>query len=110
VLEPFDEPPPGSEWMEEDGQRVRWDFWREAWAVDFLGAYARLQGRCMMIFGTADEFTPATSVRTVQRAQRHGDAIRVVEGLPHSAWPEPLRSSLLAETLDWLEGVLTAER
>jgi pimeloyl-ACP methyl ester carboxylesterase len=99
---------PESDWMEEEGQRVRWDFWHEAAAVDFVGAYRMLQCPCMMIFGTADEFISPSSVRAVQAVAKAGDDVRVVEGLPHSAWPEPHRSLLLADTLGFLGRVLKA--
>jgi len=107
TLDAEDAPPPEGEWMEEEGQRVRWDFWREAAAVDFLGAYRSLQVPCMMIFGTEDEYIPVASARTVEAARKDGDEIRVIDGLPHSAWPEPFRSVLLADTLKFMERVLT---
>ncbi len=95
-------PPPEEGWMEEEGQRVRWSFWREAASVDFLRLYAQLQAPAYLVFGTADEYVPLRSIREVEAALKDGDTLRVVEGLPHSAWPEPHRSTILRETADFL--------
>jgi pimeloyl-ACP methyl ester carboxylesterase len=96
------------QWMEEDGQRVSWDFWREAAALDFLDLYNRLAVPADMVFGTADGFIPEAEMRAVEGAAKPGDRVRVIDGLPHSAWPEPPRLALLRETADvivsWLAG------
>ncbi|MGB2694234.1 MAG: alpha/beta fold hydrolase [Dehalococcoidia bacterium] len=90
------------EWMEEEGQRVRTDFWREAASLDFLALYRGLAAPVYIVYGTADVFIPAADARTVESMCKPGDRIRVIEGLPHSAWPEPHRSEILAETADTL--------
>jgi pimeloyl-ACP methyl ester carboxylesterase len=96
------------QWMEEDGQRVSWDFWREAAELDFLDLYRRLPVQADMLFGDADHLIPVSEMRTVAAACKPGDRVRLIEGLPHSAWPEPPRLELLQETADvlvsWLAG------
>ncbi len=89
-------------WMEEEGQRVRWDFWREATALDFLELYQRLAVPASIIFGTADSFIPVDDMRAVAAVRKPGDRVQLIEGLPHSAWPEPHRSEILRETADVL--------
>ncbi len=96
------------EWMEEDGQRVRTDFWREAASLDFLALYGDLAVRAYIVFGTADVFIPAADARRVESVCKPGDRIRVIDGLPHSAWPAPQREEILKETSDTLVSWLTA--
>jgi pimeloyl-ACP methyl ester carboxylesterase len=96
-------------WMEEEGQRVRAGFWHEVAAIDFLERYRRLGCPAYMIYGTADDLIPIEDIRAVEAALKPGDEIRIVEGLPHSAWPEPPRMSLLRETEDRLAAWLAAE-
>ncbi len=48
------EQPDADAWVEEDGQRVRGAFWREAEAIDFLRCLQRLDAPAYMVFGTAD--------------------------------------------------------
>ena len=90
------------QWMEEDGQRVSWDFWREAAQLDFLSLYRQLAVPAEIVFGTADHLIPVDEMRTVAAESKPGDRIRLIEGLPHSAWPEPPRSEILRETADTL--------
>ena len=96
------------EWMEEEGERVRPDFWREAASIDFLALYLALTSPAYMVFGTADAFIPVEDIRTVEAARKKGDRIRVVEGLPHSAWADPKRTEIMQETLDFLTAALSA--
>jgi alpha-beta hydrolase superfamily lysophospholipase len=95
-------PPPEEGFMEEDGQRVRCAFWREAASIDFLPRYEQLRVPVYLVFGTADEYVTQHNIRSVEAARKEGDVVRVVEGLPHSAWPEPHRSTILRETADFL--------
>jgi pimeloyl-ACP methyl ester carboxylesterase len=97
-------------WVEEEGQRVRAEFWREAASIDFLGAYRELAVPVRFVFGTDDDFIPPASVRAVEAARKPGDVVRVFEGLPHSAWPEPHRTQILRETREFLIGALNAGR
>jgi hypothetical protein len=57
------------EWMEEDGQRVSWDFWREAAQLDFLDLYRRLAVPADVVFGTADHLS-ARCGRSLHNARR----------------------------------------
>ena len=70
------------DWMEEDGQRVRGDFWREAGAVDFLGCYARVQVPVCAIFGASDWVITVDEMARVRAAAKPGDRIEIIEGLP----------------------------
>lgn len=94
------------EWAEEEGQRVRTDFWREAASIDFLALYQALTVPAYMVFGTADVFIPTADVRAVESVCKPGDRVRVIEELPHSAWPYPQREEILEETREHLAGWL----
>jgi len=94
---------PDGEWLEEEGQRVRSTFWQEAATIDFLDLYQSLTCPVYMIFGSADQLIPLEEMRAVEAACKNGDQIKVIEGLPHSAWPEPPRLSILRETRQQLE-------
>ena len=96
------------EWMEEEGQRVRTDFWREAASLDFLALYRDLTVPAYMVFGTADVFIPTADARRVESMCKPGDRVRVIGGLPHSAWPESQRDEILKETGNTLVSWLTA--
>ena len=99
---------PAGEWAEEEGQRVRTEFWREAASVDFLALYRDLAVPVYLVFGTADEFIPAADARRVESMRKPGDRVRVIEGLPHSAWPYPQREEIIRETKDFLTRVLSS--
>ena len=98
------------EWMEEEGQRVRTDFWREAASLDFLALYRDLPVPVYMVFGTADVFISAADARKIESMCKPGDRIRVIEGLPHSAWPEPSRREIIEETQKFLADALRRRR
>ncbi len=95
------------EWMEEEGQRVRTQFWREAANLDFLSLYQNLAVPVYMVFGAADVFIPVADARKVESMCKPGDRIRVIEGLPHSAWPWPLRREIIEETRTFLADSLS---
>ena len=94
------------EWMEEEGQRVRTGFWREAATIDFRAHYRDLSMPVYMVFGTADVFIPAADAREVESMCKPGDRVHVIEGLPHSAWPWPQRDEIIEETHEFLKDVL----
>ena len=99
--------PADVEWIEEEGQRVRPDFWREAVSIDFLQLYRSLTPPVHMVFGTADAYIPTEEIRAVEAACKPGDRIRVIEGLPHSSWGDPMRTEIMQETLDFLTAALS---
>jgi hypothetical protein len=89
-------------WVEEDGQRVRGAFWREAEAIDFLRCLQRLDAPAYLVFGTADHLISEAAMRSVAASAKPGDRVRVFDGLPHSAWPFEQRTQILEETADFL--------
>ena len=96
------EQPDADAWVEEDGQRVRGAFWREAEAVDFLHCLQRLDAPAHMVFGTADHLISEAAMRRVAAAAKPGDRVRVIDGLPHSAWPFERWTEIIEETADFL--------
>ena len=92
------------DWMEEEGQRVRGDFWREAGEVDFLGCYANVLVPVYAVFGTADWVIRRDEMERVRGAAKPGDHVEIIEGMPHSAWPYELRARIIAETAAFLGG------
>ncbi len=90
---------------EEGGQRVSAAYWREASAFDFRDAYRSLHVPVYMVFGTADHFVPVASARLLESQCKPGDRVRVIDGLPHSAWPVALRDDIFRETRDWILAV-----
>jgi len=93
-------------WMEEGGQRVRWDFWWEARAVDFLDAYRRVVVPAYIVWGTADHHILVADVRRFESQRKPGDQVRVIEGLPHSAWPVDQWAEIMQETAEFLSEAL----
>ena len=94
---------------EEGGQQVSAAYWREASALDFLDAYRRLSVPVYMVFGTADHFVPVASARLIESQCKPADRVRVIDGLPHSAWPVARRDEILRETLDWIVTVTATD-
>lgn len=94
------------EWMEKDGQRVRWDFWREAAGVDAFAAYGSLRVPLYAVFGTADEYGDSQHARAFAGLAKPDDRVDIVVGLPHNAWPEPHRGAILRETAVFCERAL----
>ena len=95
-------------WFEEEGQRVRGSFWREAASSDVLGALARIDAPVYAVFGTADDFIALPEIRRFAATARPGAAVRIIEGLPHSEWPVEHRTAILAETAEFLARHLLA--
>lgn len=107
LLNAGDPPPQDGRMPEEGGQRVSWHYWREAVALDFLDACRRLTVPAYIVFGTADHLIPVAAMRQVESLCKPGDRIRVIEDLPHSAWPVAGRDEIFRETL---EALATATR
>jgi alpha-beta hydrolase superfamily lysophospholipase len=93
---------PPDAWPEEGGQRVSSAYWREAAVFDFLDAYRNLDLPVYMVFGTADHFVPVASARLIESQCKPGDRVRVIDGLPHSAWPVARRDEIFRETREWI--------
>src|SRR5207237_2541171 len=71
------------EWMEEDGQRVRWDFWREAASVDTLTSARRLAVPLYAVFGTADDYISVDEMPAFAAAVPTRAHLRTADCLPN---------------------------
>ena len=89
-------------WIEEERQRVRGAFWREAAAIDFLGCFSGLDVPAYVVFGTGDHLIAEAEMRQIEAAAKPADRVRVIAGLPHSAWPFAPRTEIINETAEFL--------
>jgi pimeloyl-ACP methyl ester carboxylesterase len=102
VMLEFDASRTEGEWTEEDGQRVRWDFWREAASVDTLAIARRMAVPLYAVFGTADDYITGDEMRAFAAAAPPHANVRIIEDLPHSAWPHDQRTQILRGTEEFL--------
>jgi pimeloyl-ACP methyl ester carboxylesterase len=86
--------------LEESGQRVSLNYWREALARDFMKSYSRVEVPAYFVFGTADPYTPEEAWQMVEANCKPGDRVRVFEGLPHTTWPVHSWNTIREETID----------
>jgi len=108
IMLKFDAARTEAEWMEEEGQRVRCDFWREAASLDTLALLRRVAVPLYAVFGTDDEVIAVDDMRAFSDAAPRAARVRIIEGMPHSAWPYEQRTEILLETAEFLTGCFDA--
>lgn len=73
--------------VDEGGQRVRADFWREASRAGFFAALDAYEGAIHVVYGEDDVFVPPeVRADVVRRVQANGQLATVLPGQGHSSW------------------------
>ena len=80
-------PFPGAEYVEEQGQRVRADFWREAQGAGVFAALDGFRGALHVVFGEHDRFdSDGLRFHAIDRIKARGHQVTTLPGQDHSSW------------------------
>jgi len=94
--------PPGSDWSEEGGQRVRRRYWREAHDADIVGRFRAIAAPTLVFLATADAYVSEENRRALIAARREHQRIELLTGWPHSAWTYDQATRVIAQSVDFL--------
>jgi pimeloyl-ACP methyl ester carboxylesterase len=78
---------PETEYVDEGGQRVRSNFWRESHAAGFFGALDQFGGAIHVVFGEHDHFDPeGLRHHAIARIKARAHEVNILPGQDHSSW------------------------
>ena len=97
-------PFPGASYVDEEGRRVRADFWREAHNAGFFGALDEFGGAIHLVFGEHDRFDPdGLRHHAIERVRARGHEVTVLPGQDHSIWDYDLAQGVYGLERDFLQ-------
>jgi pimeloyl-ACP methyl ester carboxylesterase len=89
--------------VEEGGQRVSNDFWRQAHRAAIPEQLVDVSARCYFVFGTADEYVSEQNRSAVITQMKPFDRVDVFDGYPHSAWTFEQAEDIIQRSTNFLE-------
>jgi len=98
-----DPPAPEGEFMEEGGQRVRWDYWREAHAANAPTRFREILAPTLVFFATDDAYVSPDNREALIRGHRPHQRIELLEGHAHSAWTYDQAERIIRQTGAFLQ-------
>lgn len=94
--------------VEEGGQRVGNAFWQDAHDADVPARFAEVTAPCHLVFGTADAYVSTENREALLAVARPTDVVDVFDGYSHSAWTYDQAEDVIARSVEFLAGHLTA--
>jgi uncharacterized protein len=80
-------PFPDADYVEENGQRVGADYWRQAHQAGFYRALDGFDGAIHLVYGEHDQFDPdGLRSRVIDRVRAKGQPVTILAGQGHSSW------------------------
>ncbi len=92
-----------SGFVDEGGQRVRADFWREASKAGFFSAMRDYTGKIHLVYGEDDIFVrPELREDVIARVKARGQNVTVLAGQGHSRWDYDVAQGVYESEADFL--------
>jgi dienelactone hydrolase len=88
--------------VEEGGQRVSNEFWREAHGAGIPEKLAGVSAPCYLVFGTADEYVSEQNRSALLSRMKPLDRSDVFDGYPHSAWTFEQAADIIERSTSFL--------
>lgn len=98
----IDPMPPGGDWSEEGGQRVRRRYWQEAHDADIIVRFRAITAPTLVFLATADAYVSEENQQAIIEARREHQRIELLEGWPHSAWTYDQATQVIDQSVDFL--------
>jgi pimeloyl-ACP methyl ester carboxylesterase len=90
-------------YVDEGGQRVRSDFWREANQAGFFSALEAYRGRIHLVYGEDDIFVPPElRAKVIAWVEAKGQTVTVLPGKDHSSWDYDVAQEVYGLERDFL--------
>ncbi|MBP7775312.1 MAG: alpha/beta fold hydrolase [Candidatus Saccharimonas sp.] len=99
-------PQTDGEFMEEGGQRVSWDFWRQAHAAQTATTLSQVTCPGLIVQCTDDEYVDDDNRQAISKAALPHHRVATYEDYSHSSWSYQQASSIIDDSVHFLADIL----
>jgi len=97
-----DKPIIKGKYMYEKGQRMKWDYWIEAYQANVVKSFSKLKTKTLLFIATKDEYVPPSDQKAIIKATKSHQTIETLEGEVHSQWSYEVAEKVIAKTANFL--------
>ena len=90
------------EFMEEGGQRVRWDFWKEAYEADVVSRFKKTKIPELVFFATDDEYVSFEDQKPIRESAQPNQQIHILQNHTHSSWTYDQATDVIDKSIDFI--------
>lgn len=90
------------EYMEEGGQRVGWDFWKQAHQANIVDCFKKIKVPTYVVFCEKDEYVSAENQQALISVAQSHQKIEILKGHTHSSWAYDQASKVIQNTVQFL--------
>ena len=90
------------EYMEEGGQRVSWDFWKQAHQANIVDCFKKITVPTYVIFCDNDEYVSTENQQALISVVQPHQKIQTLKGHTHSSWTYDQASKIIQNTVQFL--------
>ena len=88
--------------MDEGGQRVDWDFWKQAHQINIVDCFKKITVPTYVVFCENDEYVSAENQQALISVVRPHQKIEILKGHTHSSWAYDQASKVIQNTIQFL--------
>jgi esterase/lipase len=90
------------EYMEEVGQRVGWDFWKQAHQVNIVDCFKKITVPTYIVFCDNDEYVSIENQQALISIVQPHQKIEILKNHTHSSWTYDQTSKIIQNTIQFL--------
>jgi len=90
------------EYMEEGGQRVSWDFWKQAHQANIVDCFKKITAPTYIFFCENDEYVSTENQQALISVAQSHQKIEILKGYTHSSWAYDQASKVIQNTIQFL--------
>jgi len=89
-------------YMDEGGQRVDWDFWKQAHQANIVSCFKQITAPTYIVFCDKDEYVSAENQQALISVTQPHQKIEILKGHTHSSWAYDQASKVIQNTIHFL--------
>lgn len=99
----IDTPQMQGDYMEEGGQRVQWDFWKEAHEAQVVDCFKKTKIPEYIFLSTQDEYVSQESQNALITVAQPHQKIEVLQDHSHSSWNYDQATEVIQKTINFIK-------
>lgn len=88
--------------MYEKGQRVKWDYWTDAYKANIIKSFNKLTMNTYIFFATEDEYVTQEDQQVIIKSAKPHQKIEILKNQLHSKWSYEVSEKIIEKTASFL--------
>jgi len=96
-----DKPRIKGKYMYEKGQKVKWDYWIEAYQANVVKSFNKLTVNTCLFFASKDEYVPTKDQQAIIKTAKPHQKIEILKNEVHSKWSYEVSEKVIEKTANF---------